>query len=132
VQKVQESENMPSLTKECRTFMLHLGLPNCLKEDFSQLKWKMLVKKAILEKNESEIREAMQSKNKLKERKICLDNYEMKRTRCGLCPAGSEGILDSCVVRDWGTDLLFATNSYHSLTNFDFERHVFYIIITNT
>ena len=40
--------------------------------------WKKLVKKAILEKNETEIREAMQSKKKLKDRKISQDNYGMK------------------------------------------------------
>ena len=49
-----------------------------LKIKRSQLKWKKLVKKAILEKNETEIREAMQSKKKLKDRKISQDNYGMK------------------------------------------------------
>ena len=78
VQQVQERDNLPGLTKECKSFMLDLGLPNCLVEEFPQVKWKKLVKKAILETNESEIREAMKSKKKLKDRKISQDNYGMK------------------------------------------------------
>ena len=53
--------------------MLDVGLPNCLMEDFSQLKWKKQVKKAILEKYETEIREAMQSKKKLEDKKGFFD-----------------------------------------------------------
>ena len=78
VQQVQERDNLPGLTKECKSFMLDLGLPNCLVEEFPQVKWKKLVKKVILETNESEIREAMKSKKKLKDRKISQDNYGMK------------------------------------------------------
>ena len=78
VQKVQESEDLPGLTNECRVYIEELGLPNCLLEDFPQQKWKNLVKKAILQKNESDLREAMKTKKKLKDRKISHDNYGMK------------------------------------------------------
>ena len=78
VQKIQENEDLPGLTKECSEYMKELCLPNCLLEDFSLQKWKKLVKGAIHEKNESDLREAMQNKKKLKERKIAQDSYGMK------------------------------------------------------
>ena len=78
VQKIQENEDLPGLTKECSEYMKELCLPNCLLENFSLQKWKKLVKGAIHEKNESDLREAMQNKKKLKERKIAQDSYGMK------------------------------------------------------
>ena len=84
---------LPGLTEECKTFFEDLEILNCLTNKISILKWKCLVKKAIHKKNEFEIREAMKSKKKLKDRKISEDKYGLKKLhgwKCDEC-----GNLDS-------------------------------------
>ena len=78
VQEVQEKENLPGLTQECKEFMENLKLPNIFSEKIPKTKWKKLVKASVEDANENEIRDSMNNYKKLKNRQIIEDKYGIK------------------------------------------------------
>ena len=78
VQYAQQKYNVKGLSQEVEGFVEELSLPNCMKENVPQGRWKTLVKRAIHEANEKEIRcAAMQykkAKNKISEE----EKFELK------------------------------------------------------
>ena len=78
VQQIQESENLPGLTEEVKGQVEKLNLPNPFEECIPQNKWKSLVKASIKEENEKEVKTALSSYKKLKNRKILEESLGMK------------------------------------------------------
>ena len=73
VKEVYETQikfKFPGLTQECIELIKELGLPNIMSENdrekISKLKWKQLIKKAIMEKCESELKSEILKLKKLK------------------------------------------------------------------
>ena len=65
IQIAQKENDSPGLTREVEEFIVQLGLPNCLNITIKKNKWKRLVKKAIAEANEKDIRESMKNYKKV-------------------------------------------------------------------
>ena len=78
VQEIQEKENLPGLTQECKEYIVMLELPNLFEENISKAGWKTMVKSAIRKENEREVLEAMNGYKKLKERPIVRESLGMK------------------------------------------------------
>ena len=78
VQIIQDQENLPGLSQECKLFIEQLELPNLFEEYHSKQKWKTLVKHAVKKANEKEVLEAMVGYKKLKNRKIVNDKFGLK------------------------------------------------------
>ena len=78
VQEIEDKENLPGLTQECKEQIEKLNLPSIFKVNIPKLTWNKIVKKAIEKANENEIRETMMTYKKLKNRKIVSDRYGMK------------------------------------------------------
>jgi hypothetical protein len=66
IQVEQEKHQGNGLTKEVKDFVDHLSLPDCFNERIPIRKWKTLVKKAVADANEKEIRESATSYKKMK------------------------------------------------------------------
>ena len=79
VQEVQERENLPGLTSECKNYIEILNLPNIFQERLPKEKWKALVKSAVDKANEEELRESMLKYKKLRTRNIVEDKYGQKK-----------------------------------------------------
>jgi hypothetical protein len=78
IQKVQQRNDLPGLTKEVQTLISELELPNLFSEKMKKSKWKNLVKKAIFKANENEIRQAIQPYKKMADLGIEEDKFECK------------------------------------------------------
>ena len=78
VQIIQNEENLPGLTQECKMFIQQLELPNLFEIYHSKQKWKTLVKVAVKIANEKEVLAAMEGYKKLKGRNIIQDKFGMK------------------------------------------------------
>ena len=79
VQEIQERENLPGLTQECKIQISELNLPNLFEERIPIETWKKHVKTAIKDANEKEVFEAMMGYKKLKDRKIINDKFGLKK-----------------------------------------------------
>ena len=75
VQEIEEKENLPGLTSECKEFIEKLNLPNIFEMEIPKLTWNKTVKLAVENANEKEIRDKMLTYKKLKSRKIVSDRY---------------------------------------------------------
>ena len=78
VQIIQEKENLPGLTQECKMLIEQLKLPNLFEVSHSKQKWKTLVKGAVKEANEKGVLVAMRGYKKLKNRDIVQDKFGLK------------------------------------------------------
>ena len=78
IQMIQEQENLPGLTQEVKQQVETLRLPNLFDEMIPKNKWKNIVKDAIKEANENEVKESLMTYKKLKNRKIVHEKYGMK------------------------------------------------------
>ena len=65
IQVEQENHNGNGLTHEVKEFVDQLSLPDCFKVRIPIRKWKTLVKKAIADANEKEIRESSKTYKKM-------------------------------------------------------------------
>ena len=54
--EVQKTQHLPGLVQECLEWLKILKLPNVLEQRITKTQWKNLVKKAILKKNEDDLR----------------------------------------------------------------------------
>ena len=72
IQQIQERENLLGLTQEVKDYVENLKLPDLFIESIPQSKWKTMVKSAIRKSNEEEVKAALLSYKKLKNRKNCL------------------------------------------------------------
>ena len=79
IQKTQERYQTPGLTSEVLRYMEELNLPNCLEVKFTKAKWKNLVKKAIQEANEKDIRQSIEPYKKMKHLDIENEKFECKQ-----------------------------------------------------
>ena len=79
VQLIQDKENLPGLTQEVKQHLEQLRLPNLFEERISKNKWKNLVKAAIEEANEIEVKDSLMKYKKLRNRKIVQEEYGMKK-----------------------------------------------------
>ena len=79
IQNSQQRNQTPGLTSEVLGYMEELNLPNCLEVNFTKAKWKNIVKKAIQEANEKEIRQAIEPYKKVKHLNIVEDKFEFKQ-----------------------------------------------------
>ena len=79
IQNSQQRNETPGLTTEVKGYMEELNLPNCLEVEFTKSKWKNLVKKAIQEANEKEIRQSIEPYKKMKHLNIIDDKFECKQ-----------------------------------------------------
>ena len=78
IQQIQERENLPGLTQEVKDYVENLKLPDLFIESIPQSKWKTMVKSAIRKSNEEEVKAALLSYKKLKNRKIAQEIFGMK------------------------------------------------------
>ena len=79
IQNSQQRNETPGLTTEVKGYMEELNLPNCLEVKFTKSKWKNLVKKAIQESNEKEIRQSIEPYKKMKHLNIVDEKFECKQ-----------------------------------------------------
>ena len=79
IQQIQERENLPGLTQEVKYQVNNLNLPNLFEGSIPQNEWKTLVKASIREENEKEVKTAVLSYKKLKNRKITVESLGMKK-----------------------------------------------------
>ena len=63
----QVKRGWPGLAQEARDICSELGLPNIVKENIGKSKWESMVKKAVREVHERELKESVESKTKLEE-----------------------------------------------------------------
>jgi hypothetical protein len=73
--EVQKSQHLPGLVQECLEWLKILKLPNVLEQRITKTQWKNLVKKAILKKNEDDLRKKIMKMEKLK-------NGDMVKEKC--------------------------------------------------
>ena len=73
--EVQKTQHLPGLVQEFSEWMKILNLPNVLEQKISRVQWKNLVKKAILQENEDDLRKKILKMEKLK-------NGEMVKGKC--------------------------------------------------
>ena len=73
--EVQKSQHLPGLVQECLEWINILKLPNVLEQRITKTQWKNLVKKAILKKNEDDLRKKIMKMEKLK-------NGDMVKEKC--------------------------------------------------
>ena len=73
--EVQKSQHLPGLVQECLEWLNILKLPNVLEQRITKTQWKNLVKKAILKKNEDDLRKKIMKMEKLK-------NGDMVKEKC--------------------------------------------------
>ena len=66
------------MTDEVKSFIAKLSLPNCFEQRIPQITWKRLVKKAINEANEHEIRVSTNSYKKMKDKVKDDETFECK------------------------------------------------------
>ena len=78
IQEAQLENDSPGLTKEVQAYMEELNLPNCLLTRIPQMKWKTLVKKAVSQANEKEIKEEIIPYKKMKNVNVEEENFECK------------------------------------------------------
>ena len=64
---IQIKNGIPGLFKECMEMIRDLKLPDVTEQKITKISWKWLVKKAILEKNENELRKDLEGSKKAKE-----------------------------------------------------------------
>ena len=67
---------MSGLAKECQDFIKELNLPDISEKNIKKNIWKKLVKKAILEKNEKELKNGLEKFQKVKE--YSGENFQQK------------------------------------------------------
>ena len=73
--EVQKTQHLPGLVQECLEWLNILKLPNVLEQRITKTQWKNLVKKAILKKNEDDLRKKIMKMEKLK-------NGDMVKEKC--------------------------------------------------
>ena len=78
VQYAQQKYNVKGLSQEVEGFIKELELPNCMKEDVPQGRWKTLVKRAIAIANEKEIRFSAEKYKKMKSKVSEEEKFELK------------------------------------------------------
>ena len=76
--EVQKLQKLPGLVNECSEWINTLKLPNLLEREISKVQWKRLVKNAILEENEADLKTKMKKKEKLKNSEIINEKCETK------------------------------------------------------
>ena len=76
--EVQKSQHLPGLVQECLEWLNILKLPNVLEQRITKTQWKNLVKKAILKKNEDDLRKKIMKMEKLKNGDIVKEKCERK------------------------------------------------------
>ena len=74
--QIQLKYNYPGLARECMTYINELKLPNITEEKVSQIKWKRLVKLAVRDLNQRELRQEIQGSKKGKE--FSHEEFEIK------------------------------------------------------
>ena len=79
IQSSQQRYQTPGLTQEVQGYMEELKLPSCLEIKFTKSKWKSLVKKAIKEANERDIRQSIEPYKKMKHLNIENETFECKQ-----------------------------------------------------
>ena len=78
VLQVQKTQKLPGLVEECREFINNLKLPNPMEVKITKTQWKNTVKRAILKKNEEDLRKKMMRLEKLKNSELPNQKCEMK------------------------------------------------------
>ena len=78
IQEEQMKNGSPGLTKEVQGYMEELSLPNCFVTRIPQMKWKTLVKKAVKQANEKEIKEEIIPYKKMKNVNVEEEKFECK------------------------------------------------------
>ena len=63
----QIENGFPGLAQECKQLIKELDLPDITEESIKQKVWKKLVKRAIVEKNEKELKKEIEKMSKVKE-----------------------------------------------------------------
>ena len=79
IQADQKETGSPGHTRKVEEFIILLGLPNCFNNIISKNKWKRLVKKAIAEANEKEIRESMKRYKKVNQSDLENETFECQQ-----------------------------------------------------
>ena len=78
IQVEQEKHNVKGLSQEVKEFIDILSLPNCFQERIPPIRWKRLVKGAISNANEKEIRESSESFKKMKNKIEDSEKFKFK------------------------------------------------------
>ena len=78
IQVEQEKHNVKGLSQEVKEFIDILSLPNCFQERIPPIRWKRLVKSAISNANEKEIRESSESFKKMKNKIEDSEKFKFK------------------------------------------------------
>ena len=76
--EVQKTQKLPGLVQECSDWIQILKLPNLLEQKITKPQWKRIVKKAILTKNEEDLRRKMLKLEKLKNGELVNEKCERK------------------------------------------------------
>ena len=80
--EVQQADNLPGLVNECKSLIKKLKLPDIFEEKvnsgLSKLTWKRLVNRAIVKYEESNLRNIISEKSKLKDGPLSSESFEPK------------------------------------------------------
>ena len=79
VQRIQKELKLPGLIQECDNYITELGLPNIFEIKIKRTKWKKLVKKAILNANEEELKVEIMKSKKLKDSDLLKEGFGIKK-----------------------------------------------------
>ena len=75
---IQITNETPGLVQECNTVIKNLGLPNLFDNNFSAKQWKSIVKRAVNEANDKEIKTKLSSQSKFQHSVMISENFGMK------------------------------------------------------
>ena len=78
MQQVQETLDLPGLTKECRKYMEELNLPNILNEEIRPKAWKKLVNDSIFTANQLEVKSDILPYEKIKNSVMIQESFGVK------------------------------------------------------
>ena len=76
--KIQEKCSLPGLVMECKSFISDLKLPDIFVTKMKRNKWKRLVKEAVLEINENELKHEIETSKKLKNSALVNESFGLK------------------------------------------------------
>ena len=80
--ETQKSLNLPGLVNECRQMLKDLKLPNILEnsvaDSISKLTWKKLVRNAVLNYEECELKKEISDKSKLVDGPMAMEDFQRK------------------------------------------------------